>query len=57
MSEFNALPGIDDYIDPENPTESKSGVVARYRINQLLDAVSEDIKATELQKTQRRKGR
>lgn len=36
-AEFLALPGIDDWIDPDHPTDSKASVIVWYRNHQLVE--------------------
>jgi hypothetical protein len=45
--EYNTLPGIDVFIDPVLHAESKSMVIARYRTDQLLEAIQQDIMISE----------
>lgn len=55
MAEYNALPGIEAFIDPDLHAESKSMVIARYRTDMLLSAIQEDIKADEYKRAAKRK--
>ena len=54
MREFDELPGIPAYVDPDIHPESKSDVIARYRTDQLLEAISQDIQAEELARKAKR---
>lgn len=45
LAEYHALPGVPEWVDPDNPTLSKADVVAFYRLHSRIGVVQEDAAA------------
>ena len=43
LAEYDALPGTSRYVDFDNPTMTKSDVIAIYRLSKLVDSIYQDM--------------
>lgn len=55
--EYNDLPGVPMWINPERPTLSKSHVLVLYRMSNRISAAAQDAQARKMERDARRPGR
>lgn len=50
---YQELPGTETWVDPDNPTLSKSLVLAYHRSTTLIPAIRDDLAAREMKRRRR----
>lgn len=57
ITEYDALPGTPQWIDPEKGGRSKSDLVMLYRMSNYIPAVAHDAAAREMERKAKQPGR
>lgn len=56
MAEWDALPGVPEWIDPERHARSKSHILVLYRMSNAIPAAANDAQAREAERKAKHRG-